>query len=418
MGVMVRLTFFILLFLASSLAAAPVTLGVDRLFQEGLDEKLFAGKRIGLITNHTAINSQHMRTMDLFKKPMQPKSYRLTALFAPEHGLFGDHLASETIPDSDLDGIPVFSLHGKNRRPSPEMLKRVDLLIFDIQDIGSRSYTYISTLFYALEEAGKSKIPFIVLDRPNPLGGNLVDGLLVEEKWRSFVGCASIPYCHGMTVGELARFFNEEYRLGAALTVVTMRGWKREMTFKETGLAWVPTSPQIPDMETPFFYPLTGLLAEVAPVSIGVGYTLPFKVVGAPWISAELLAKKLSEQGLAGVTFQPFRFRPFFDKFKNKPCSGVLIAITDPKRYLPVTTQVTLLGVIKALYPAKFQEGLDRLLASKSKLEMYNKLNGSERALKAICSEKYFIWKLREELQKDRELFLASRKKYLLSDYK
>lgn len=392
-----------------------IKLGVDAFFDEGQDQRMLAGKKVGLITNHTAINRDLVLTLNLFQK--SDKNYQLTALFAPEHGLFGDHYASESISDSAVNGIPVFSLHGKTRRPTLEMLKKVDILVYDIQDIGSRTYTYISTLLYCLEEAGKQKIPFIVLDRPNPMGGYLVDGPIVEDKWRSFVGCAALPYCHGMTVGELAQFFNEENGLGVDLTVIPMKGWRREMTFKETGLPWVPTSPNIPDADTPFFFPTTALIGELSMVSIGVGYTLPFKLIGAPWIKADLFAKMLNEQKLAGVTFYPFRFRPFFGSFKNKPCEGVLICITDHKNFLPLSTQYTIMGVLKAAYPSKFQEAINNLISSKSKMELFNKLNGSEEVVQYLIHEKYFVWKIRERIHKDREKFLEKRKKYLNPRY-
>jgi uncharacterized protein YbbC (DUF1343 family) len=404
----------LLFLLVLSPLAAKVNVGVDVFFQEHLDMSLVKGKRIGLITNHTAVNSACIATVDLFRQ--KNLGCKLTAIFSPEHGLHGDQYAEKYVADHSLNGIPVYSLHGKSRRPSQESLKKVDVLIFDMQDIGSRSYTYISTLFYCMEEAAKCGVKFLVLDRPNPLG-NVVDGPSLEKKWRSFIGYVNVPYCHGMTVGELAHFFNQEYKIGVNLQVVEMRGWRREMTFEETGLPWIPTSPQIPEADTAFFYPTTGFIGQLSMVSIGIGYTLPFKVVGAPWIHADNFSEKLNALHLPGVLFCPFRFRPFFGKFKSETCQGVKIVITDTRNYLPVTTQYAILGVLKSLYPSQFRAAIDALKESKTALELCHKLNGSEEILRILSTESYFIWKLKERFQKDKGEFLQVRKKYLLPAY-
>lgn len=393
-------------FLCAPLFSA-VQVGVDVLLQER--PELLAGKKIALITNHTAINSSLESTLDLLKS-----KYRVTCVFAPEHGLNGDQYAEKEVVDGTLGALLVYSLHGKTRRPTEEMLKGIDVLVYDIQDIGSRSYTYISTLFYCMEEAAKRHIKIVVLDRPNPMGGLVVDGPLLEEKWRSFVGYINVPYVHGMTVGELAQFFNEEYGVQAHLEVVPMKGWKREMTFEKTGLTWVPTSPQIPEGDTPFFYPATGLIGNFSLVSIGIGYTLPFKVIGAPWIEATHFAETLNRLKLAGVTFCPFYFRPFFGKFKNESCQGVTICITDKRQFLPFTTQYAIIGVLKALYPKRFNEAISNIQDDKTRLEMLCKLNGGEEIFRIISQEPYFIWKLRERFQKEREHFVAKRRKYLI----
>jgi uncharacterized protein YbbC (DUF1343 family) len=294
------------------------------------------------------------------------------------------------------------------------MLKGIDVIIFDIQDIGSRSYTYISTLFYVMEEAAKKKIPVIVTDRPNPLGGKMVDGLLLDPKWRSFVGYINVPYCHGMTIGELALFFNQEYQVNCSLTVIPMKGWKRSMTFSDTGLHWIPTSPHIPEPDTPFFYPTTGILSELQFVNTGIGYTLPFKVVGAPWIKSGEFAGKLNALNFPGVFFQPFHYCPFFGSLKNKNCEGVKIIITDSSVYLPVTTQYLIIGMLKSLYPKQFKEGLKDM---KNRREMFTKVNGSEEVYRIITEEQYAIYELKALCQRDREIFLPIRKRYLLSEY-
>lgn len=393
---------------------AKVLLGVENLFSPS-HQAILKGKQVGLITNHTAIDSKGTSIIDLFKEHAQAGGYTLVALFAPEHGLNGMQHADENVKDArDEDGIPIYSLHGTTRRPTAAMLKDITLLVFDIQDIGSRSYTYISTMFYAMEEAAKAHIPFVVLDRPNPLGGDLVDGPMLEEKWRSFVGYIDVPYCHGLTVGELAQFFNAEYKVGCDLTVIPMQGWQRKMTFKETGLIWIPTSPQMPEAETPFYYPTTGLLGELQIVNIGVGYTLPFKVLGAPWINGEQFSEKLNAQQFPGVRFQPFHYKPFFGRFVGESCQGVYVVVTDPQVYLPVTTQFLLLGVLKSLYPTQFQKGLE---ASKQREEMFNKVSGTAEVYRILKDDQYIVWKLRGLHQQERENYLRKRKAYLNQNY-
>lgn len=407
--------FWILSFLHPFFSEAKVQLGIDVFIEEGHDTRLLSGKKIGLITNHTAVNKECMLSVDLLKRNV--KKYELVALFAPEHGFYGEAYAYENVKDQKIGSVPIYSLHGEIRRPTDEMLKGIDALVFDIQDIGSRSYTFVSTLCYCMEEAAKHHIKFIVLDRPNPLGGEIVDGPLMDAKWRSFLGYLNVPYCHGMTVGEIAKFFNEEYHVGCDLEVIPMRGWKREMTFQDTHLCWVPTSPQIPEEDTPFFYPTTGLIGHCSMLSIGIGYTLPFKVLGAPWMDGKKFADVLNAQHLPGVHFQPFYFRPFFGKYKSESCQGVRIVITNTKTFLPMTTQYTIMGVVKNLYPEKFAKSIQDVLASKIRRDNFNKLNGNDEFLELLLNEKFFIWKIREVLKKDREQFLEVRKKYLLPGY-
>lgn len=376
---------------------------------------LLKGKRIGLVTNHTAVNCQMESTIDLFKAKSRGGIFTLAALFAPEHGLTGSTYAGEFVHnEEDVDGIPIFSLHGKTRRPTSDMLKQIDVLVYDIQDIGSRSYTYISTLFYAMEECAKVNIPVIVLDRPNPINGLTVDGPMMEPQHRSFLGYMNIPYCHGMTVGELARFFNGEYKVGCKLTVVPMKGWFRPMSFSETGLPWIPTSPYIPEATTAYYYPTTGVLGEFSLVNIGVGFTLPFKVVGAPWIDAKIFARTLNAQKFPGVYFEPFHYSPFYGKFAKENCQGVLIIVTNSTLYKPFTTSYLIMGILKSLYPKKFNEALVRL---KSRKERFLRLVGDERAYSILTQERNVVWKLRTLHEAEHKLFLERRKPYLLSEY-
>ncbi len=403
-------TLFLLIFVPLLSLFGQVKVGIDVLFEDGACEQL-KGKRIGLITNITAIDAKGISTLQRLSE------YDVVAIFAPEHGYWGSGYASEMISDEMHEELPIYSLHGSNRKPTQKQLEGIDLLIFDIQDIGSRSYTYIGTLFYCMEEAAKLQIPVIVLDRPNPLGGTVVDGPLVDDNWRSFISYVNIPYCHGMTVGELACFFNQEYHVNCDLTVIPMKGWKRGMVFSQTGLNWVPTSPQIPEPDTAFFYPTTGLIGQYSLLSIGIGYTLPFKVIGAPWVDAEKLTCILNDQKLPGVHFQPFFFRPFFGKYKKEMCNGALIIITDTNTYLPISTQYTIIGVLKNLYPRQFEDAIKHVQLSKIKKEMCHKLNGREEIHTILMEEKYVIWKLRDICRKDRDTFLPIRKKYLTPSY-
>jgi uncharacterized protein YbbC (DUF1343 family) len=392
-----------------------VTVGIDLLLKNPKYASKLKGKRIGLITNHTALNGMRKRSVDLLKEKREPLGYTLKALYAPEHGLYGSAHAAEKVSDQqDADGIPIYSLHGKTRRPTPEMLKEIDLLIFDIQDIGSRSYTYISTLFYVMEEAAKAKIPLIVADRPNPINGLMVDGPMMEEKWRSFIGYINVPYCHGMTIGELASFFNAEYKVGCSLTVVPMEGWKRSMSFDDTGLIWIPTSPNIPESTTPYYYPTTGLIGELQLLNIGVGYTLPFKLIGAPWIDAQEFAKTLNAQKFPGVFFQPFYFKPFYGRYKSENCEGVIIVITDTSLFQPIQTQYLILGILKSLYPAQFLEALEK---SKECKQLFCQAAGTEEIYRILQEKKYLVWELKEVHRREREAFLPTRQKYLIPSY-
>jgi uncharacterized protein YbbC (DUF1343 family) len=343
------------------------------------------------------------------------KDCKLVALFAPEHGLYGQQHASEKIKDAKKGDIPVFSLYGSNRRPTEAQLKGIDVVVVDIQDIGVRSYTYASSLFYMMEEAAKKDIGIIVLDRPNPINGLTVDGPMLHPKWRSFIGYINVPYIHGMTVGELAQFFNMEYKIGAKLTVIPMKGWTRGMDFKETGLHWIPTSPNIPESDTPLFYATTGLLGELRLCNIGVGYTLPFKLVGAPWMDAQQLTKHLNSQGLSGVRFVPIYFKPFSGSMAQLDCQGSLIQVVDKKTYKPFEIQGVLIGAIKSLYPQKFKEVMSHI--GKSEKDLFCKAVGSEEPLQFLKEEKLIGWQIAEFQRAERELFMEKRKNYLRPEY-
>jgi uncharacterized protein YbbC (DUF1343 family) len=399
---------FLFLAVATALFSAQVSPGVDVFFQD----KHYAnwkGKRVGLITNQTGVDSKLKSTLDLFLE--HEGVFQLAALYSPEHGLFGQHYAWESVDHQKFKNLPVYSLHGETRRPKPEMLKGIDILVYDIQCTGVRAYTYPTTLFYCMEEAAKSGIEVVVLDRPNPINGVIVDGPMLEEKWRSYIGYINVPYCHGMTIGELAKFFNAEYNVGCKLTVIPMKGWDRKMSFRDTGLHWIPPSPNVPEPDTPMFCPSTGLLGELQIINIGIGFTLPFKVVGAPWIKANDFAEKLNGQKLPGVLFQPFHYRPFWGMFKGVDCQGVLIKVTDSLIYRPLAVQYLILGMLKSLYPKEFME---RFGKSRGAKELFCKANGTEQIYQILEDEKYPAWKLIELQKEEREAFLSVRDKYLL----
>jgi uncharacterized protein YbbC (DUF1343 family) len=279
-------------------------------------------------------------------------------------------------------GIPVYSLYGKTRKPTPEMLRNIDVLVYDIQDIGSRSYTYISTLGLAMEAAAENNIPFLVLDRPNPLGGIRMEGPLVQPGFTSFVSQYPIPYIHGLTVGELAEFLNGEGLLEngvkCRLEVVKMKNWKRDMLFEDTGLPWVPSSPHIPNAQTALFYPATGILGELYTVSIGVGYTMPFQLLAAEWIDADSLAAALNALSLPGVRFRPLHYKPYYSVAQGTMVHGVQIHLTDPAKAPLTLLQFYFLQEVRKLRPDKDIFSL----CDPSRLDMFDKVCGTDRVRK------------------------------------
>jgi uncharacterized protein YbbC (DUF1343 family) len=316
-----------------------VKTGIDVLQESGF--ALLEGKRVGLITNPTGVDRNLRSTIDiLFEAP----NVELVALYGPEHGVrgevhAGDRIVSQTDP---ITGLPEYSLYGSTRRPTEDMLEGLDVLVYDIQDIGSRSFTYISTMGLAMEACAELDIEFVVLDRPNPIGGLKVEGCYVEDGCFTFVSQYRIPYVYGLTCGELALLLNGERMLGSGarpgesarcnLTVVPMEGWKRDMFYDQTGLQWIASSPHIPQAITSFFYPLSGIAGDLAGISIGVGYTLPFQLF-APVeenMDPEQLAANLNALDLPGLYFRPIYFRPFYSRGQGTTLGGVQVHLTDP----------------------------------------------------------------------------------------
>ena len=321
---------------------AVVRPGIDVLLTDSIH--LVDGRQVGLVTNHTGIDANGVSSIDrLYDHP----GVELVALFAPEHGIRGTAEAGAQI-SSEVDavtGLPIHSLYGDTLRPTPQSLEGIDVLLFDIQDIGARYYTYVSTMAYAMVAAGEAGIPFVVLDRPNPIGGELVQGNVLEPEFSSFVGLYPIPMRHGMTPGELARLFAARFGVNVDLRVVPVDGWSRSMLFPDTGLPWRAPSPNMPDVTSALHYPGTCLF-EGTNLSVGRGTDRPFQWVGAPWIDGEALAATLSGLGLPGVTFEAARFtpvRPGDGKFDGVEVGGVRLQVTDAATYDPTRTAVALL---------------------------------------------------------------------------
>lgn len=308
------------------------------------------GKDIGLITNMTGVDRQLRSDIDLLAAR---HDLCLVKLFGPEHGVRGDAQAGMHV-DSSRDastGLPVFSLYGTTREPTPAMLAGLGALVFDIQDIGTRYYTYPYTLAGVLRAARRAGIPVVVLDRPDPIGGERVEGPVLDPEYASFVGMFPIPVRHGMTIGELALLFNEEFGIGADLHVVKMRGWQRGDGDR---LPWVPPSPNMPSPRTALVYPGIGLF-EGTNLSEGRGTTTPFEVVGAPFVDGQALAARMNALGLPGVRFRPLHFTPTFSKYSGQSCGGVQIHVLDEEAFRPVRTGIALLQAIHALYPEKME---------------------------------------------------------------
>jgi len=361
------------------LQGQTVETGLEMLVKSKFE--LLKGKKVGLITNPTGVDRSLRSCVDIiFKAP----GVSLTCLYGPEHGVRGEYTAGEII-GSTIDPstkLKVFSLYGSTRKPTTEMLNGIDVLVYDIQDIGSRSYTFISTLGLAMEAAAENNIPFIVLDRPNPLGGLRMEGPLVEKDFISFVSQYPIPYIHGLTVGELALFLNGEGLLKNGvkcdLKVIKMNGWKRDMGFEETGLPWVPSSPHIPQAATSYFYPATGIVGELYVASIGVGYTLPFQTFAAEWINADSLAQNLNALGLPGLIFRPVHYKPYYSVSQRKMVHGVQIHLIDKNKAPLSLIQFYILQEVHKLWPGK-----DLFtMCEKSRLEMFDKVVGTDKVRK------------------------------------
>lgn len=385
-----------------------VKTGVEVLKETGF--KVLQGKRIGLITNPTGVDNQLKSTIDILH---EAHGVKLVALYGPEHGVRGDVYAGDKV-DTFTDpntGVPVYSLYGSTRKPTQEMLEGVDALVYDIQDIGCRSYTYISTMYLAMQAAAENGIEFIVLDRPNPLGGLKVEGCLVEEGFFSFVSQLKVPYVYGLTCGELATLINREF-MGSKpckLTVVKMKKWRRKMTFDDTGLPWVPASPHIPFAHSASFYPVSGILGELGYMSIGVGYTLPFEIFAAEWIDAEQFAKALNAKQLPGILFRPIHLKPYYSVGQGKNLHGVQVYLRDFDKARLSDIQFHVMEVAAQLYPDK--KVFDR--ADESRFGMFDRVCGTDFIRKEFSKNHRFA-DIQSYWTKDEESFRKQAKKYYL----
>ncbi|BAS28297.1 exo-beta-N-acetylmuramidase NamZ domain-containing protein [Limnochorda pilosa] len=328
-----------------------VTLGIDVLLE---DPSILKGKRVGVITNPTGINRVFRSVVDLLH---EHPDIDLAAVFGPEHGFRGAEQAGARVGDQTdpVTGLPVYSLYGETRKPTAEMLEGLDVLVFDIQDVGVHFYTYVSTMAYAMEAAAEHGLEFVVLDRPNPIGGLDVQGPVIQEGYTSFIGVYPMPIRHGMTVGELAWYFNDAFDIDAELTVVPMKSWRRGEWYDQTGLpTWVMPSPNMPTLDTAIVYPGTALL-EGTNLSEGRGTTRPFELIGAPFVDAEAFARYLNGRGLPGVVFRPTSFTPTFSKYPGEVVHGVQLHVTDRDRFDPVRAGIEILVAARRLYPDRFQ---------------------------------------------------------------
>jgi uncharacterized protein YbbC (DUF1343 family) len=405
----ITITIICLLVVFTTAFGSPkVKTGVEVLRESNF--KILQGKRVGLITNPTGVDAQLKSTVDILS---EASGVKLVALYGPEHGVRGDIHAGdhvETVTDAQT-GLPVFSLYGKTRKATPEMLKNIDVLVYDIQDIGCRSYTYISTMGLAMEAAAENNIEFVVLDRPNPVGGLKIEGNLAEDKFISFVSQFKIPYLYGLTCGELAKMLNNEKMLGAQckLTVVPMKGWKRSMTFDQTGLPWVLTSPHIPHATSPYFYAASGILGEFSFMSIGVGYTLPFQVFAKDSIDALALANRLNALQLPGVIFRPIFIKPFYAVGQGKNYSGVQFYFTDYKKVRITEIQFYVMQEMAALYPEKKCFGPE----TEKRYDMFDKVCGSDQ-IRLLMAKNMRADDMLPYWRKDEETFRKLSKRYYL----
>jgi uncharacterized protein YbbC (DUF1343 family) len=330
---------------------AVVSLGIDRLLSS--DRRLVHGQRVGVVCNPASIDAAFRHTAD---RLVSDPDVRVTALFGPQHGFrsdLQDNMIETPHAQDARRRVPIYSLYSETREPTAEMLEGMDALVIDLQDVGTRVYTYVYTMANCMRAAARHGIRVIVCDRPNPIGGEEVEGDRLQEAWTSFVGQFPIPLRHGMTIGELARLFNEAFGIGCNLEVVPLDGWRRQMYHDETGLPWVIPSPNIPTLDSAIVYP-GAVLFEGTRLSEGRGTTRPFELIGAPWIDGDTLAAAMNARGLAGVHFRPVFFEPTFQKHAKQTCGGVQLHVTDRKSFRPLRTAIELMDGFRREAPDKF----------------------------------------------------------------
>ena len=395
-------------------AAEPaVRPGIEVLRDRGFD--VLVGKRVGLVTNPSGVDRHLKSTIDILHNAPQ---VNLVALYGPEHGVRGDVYAGGKV-DSSVDettGLPVHSLYGSTRKPTAEMLDGIDVMVYDIQDVGVRSYTFISTLGLVMEACGEKGIEVVVLDRPNPLGGNKIEGCYVEQPFNSFVSQYRIPYVYGLTVGELAIMINEEglnrgqkgdqTPVRCKLTVVPMEGWERDMLYEDTGLPWVLPSPNIPFKETPLYYAAAGICGELYGfMDIGVGYTLPFQTFGATWLDPEKLKARLESYGLPGVSFRTIWYKPIAGSRKGELVKGLQFFFTDYEKARVTETQFYVMQAVAELYPDK------KAFEIISGYGLFDKVCGTDYVRKEF-SKRYKVADIADYWRKDEASFRELSRQY------
>lgn len=382
--------------------------GVDAFLDSSYELEKYRGKNVAVVTNATGVTSKGVQNVD----EMLKSGIKVVKLFGPEHGIRGDIEAGKKVNDmiDSKTGLPVYSLYGSTRRPTKEMLEGVDVIVYDIQDIGVRSYTFISTLAYVMQEAVKYNIEVVVFDRPTAMYGNLVDGNILEEGFSSFIGLYPIAYVYGMTPGETAKFFNKEFEINANLNVIKMEGYSHNMSYKDTALQWKSPSPNIPKYESAYYCAATGIFGELGTLSGGAGYNMPFEILGDEGIDGKKVADWLNSKNLPGIYFNSMEFVPKYGKFKDKKCSGIKLEITDEKKFLPFTTEIYIFEAFNTLYPQKNYLGNKKDIGNKS---LFEKAIGSAKIREMILNGKNS-----EEViatyEADLELFKVKREKYLL----
>ena len=387
---------------------------------EVLRERGFAGlegRRVGLVTNPSGADRYLKSTVDiLFEAPQ----VNLVALYGPEHGVRGDVYAGGKVVDSkdEATGLPIYSLYGSTRKPTPEMLEGIDVMVYDIQDVGARSYTFISTLGLVMEACAAKGIEVMVLDRPNPLGGNKIEGCYVEQPFNSFVSQYRIPYVYGLTVGELAVMINEEGMnrgqkgdqepVKCKLTVVPMEGWTRDMLYEDTGLPWILPSPNIPFKESPMYYVSSGICGELYGfMNIGIGYTLPFQIFGALWLDPDKLKEKLDSYGLEGVSFRTIWYKPYFGSLAGKLVKGLQFFFTDYPKARLTETQFYVMQAVAELYPDK--KAFDIVTG----IGLFDKVCGTDYVRKEFV-KRYKVEDIIDYWRKDEEHFRNLSRQYHL----
>lgn len=396
---------------AAIAATAQVKPGVEVLRDRNFD--ILQGKRVGLITNPSGVDNTLKSTVDILS---EAPGVRLTALYGPEHGVRGDVHAGDNVGNSvdAATGVPVYSIYGKYRKPTAEMLDDVDVLVYDIQDNGCRSFTFISTMGLAMQTCAELGKEFVVLDRPNPAGANKIEGCIVEDSCFSFVSQFPIPYLYGLTPGELANYLNEEGLLPggvkARLTVVPMEGYDRKMSFADTGMPWVLPSPHQPNAESALYYPATGILGELYYVSIGVGYTMPFKLVATDWVDAAELNRRLNALEIPGVMFRPIHIKPFYSTGKGENLQGVEIYVTDAEAAPLTLVQFYVMQELAAMYPDR--RVMDTPEAAK-RFGMFDKVTGSKQ-IRRLFTKRHSVADMAPYWNKDVEPFRAASSKYHL----